>query len=266
MKFKKLIILSLLTLVVAAAGVSLGVYIGLQDNPSDNPGLVTSNGKKMSWSDLVTNKVVTLEDNVVKGVDNTKVTAMCPNETTFDLVIPEDSGITEIGFDAFNECVKLTSITIPSSVKYINTDAFYNCDNLTTVTFANNSNLTEIGYGAFTYCENLVNITIPSSVTRIDESAFIGCSSLTTINIPAGVSVIESHVFKDCVSLSNITVDGNITKIDPYAFYNCSSLTNIDSILNNVEIIKESAFVRCDGLTVVKVVVVPKKLVNIVVR
>ena len=248
MKFKKLIILSLLTLVVAAAGVSLGVYMGLQDNPNENPGLITSNGKKMSWNDLVTNKVVTLEDNVVKGVDNTKVTEMWPEETTFDLEIPEDAGITEIGFDAFNECMKLTSIKIPSSVTYINTDAFYNCDNLTTVTFANDSNLKEIGYGAFTYCEKLVNITIPSSVTRIDESAFIGCSSLMTINIPAGVSVIESHTFKDCISLSTLTIDGTITRIDAYAFYNCLSLTNIDILLTNVEVIKESAFVRCDGL------------------
>ena len=252
MKLKKIIALSSAFVLLAGTGLTIGLTIGLDEKtpPVVESGLTGSTGAKMAWSDLVTNNVVNVEDGKL-NVDNAEVEKICPNDTTFTLEIPEDAGVTKIGFDAFNECMKLTSIKIASTVTEIDTDAFYNCDNLTTVSFATGSNLTTIGYGAFTYCDKLVNIQIPSSVTRIDQSAFIGCSSLETINIPSGVSTIESHVFKDCVSLSTVIIEGTVTEIEPYAFYNCSSLTTIDNIIQDANIIQNTAFTRCDKLETV---------------
>ena len=58
-----------------------------------------------------------------------------------------------IGDNAFWNCDKLTSITIPDSVTSIGDRAFDNCDNLTSITIPDS--VTSIGDRAFDYCNNL---------------------------------------------------------------------------------------------------------------
>ena len=67
--------------------------------------------------------------------------------------------VTEIGEVAF-AASKITSITIPNSVK-------------------------KIGLGAFFYCTRLSNITIPNSVTTIGEDAFSDCYALSEVHVEA---------------------------------------------------------------------------------
>ena len=43
--------------------------------------------------------------------------------------------MTSIGTRAFNNCTRLTSITIPDSVTSIGEEAFYNCSGLESITF-----------------------------------------------------------------------------------------------------------------------------------
>ena len=61
--------------------------------------------------------------------------------------LPTDGSVTIIGFAPFENCNKLTSITIPNTV-------------------------TIIGDGAFWGCDAMTEITIPGSVTGIGLSAF----------------------------------------------------------------------------------------------
>ena len=60
------------------------------------------------------------------------------------------TGITSIGKQEFIYCEKLTSVTIPNSVK-------------------------SIGNGAFNFCYGLTSVNIPNSVTDIGGDAFYGC-------------------------------------------------------------------------------------------
>ena len=85
-------------------------------------------------------------------------------------------------YGAFDNCSKLSSITIPDSVKSIGDYTFYNCSSLTSITIPDN--VTSIGEYAFSNCSSLTSITIPDSVTSIGSSAFRGCSSLTSITLP----------------------------------------------------------------------------------
>lgn len=99
---------------------------------------------------------------------------------------------------------KLTSITIPSGVKFIGNYAFNNCRLLSSVTFEEVSQINFIGVYAFSNCTSLTSITITNSVTSIGKCAFENCESLSEITIPSGVTLIEAWAFNDCKSLSEI--------------------------------------------------------------
>ena len=109
-----------------------------------------------------------------------------------------------IGEHAFYGCSSLTSVNIPSSVKWIGSYAFYGCSSLTNINIP--SSVTEIDRGAFSGCSSLTSVNIPSSVKWIGESTFSGCSSLTSVNIPSSVTVIGGYAFSGCSGLRSIYV------------------------------------------------------------
>ena len=87
----------------------------------------------------------------------------------------------KLGDYAFSGCSGLTSLTIPSSVTWIDWSAFSGCSSLTSLTIP--SSVTSIGGSAFSGCSGLTSLTIPSSVTSIGNYAFEGCSGLTSIYV-----------------------------------------------------------------------------------
>jgi hypothetical protein len=104
------------------------------------------------------------------------------------------------GAGAFYYCIKLTSVTIPSSVTYIAPNTFLNCFSLT-------------------------NVTIPTSVISIGEGAFWSCG-LTSVAIPNGVTSIEFYAFANN-RLTSVTMPNTVTSFGDYAFGDCSGLTGV---------------------------------------
>ena len=100
-----------------------------------------------------------------------EITEYVGNSATY--VIPSEidgKRVTQIGYDAFNDCTELTSITIPDGV-------------------------TCIGNSAFSYCTSLETVTIPNSVTQIYPRAFYDCTLLKEVTIPASVTSIGNEAF-----------------------------------------------------------------------
>ena len=141
-----------------------------------------------------------------------------------------------IGYGAFENCQKLTSLTIPSNITIINEVLFQNCTNLETVTiedptkiteiqkfaFMNNqkltkqfesldfANLTKIGQGAF---QNNFKLTendlanLLKHVTRIEQDTYRNChDGIKVINIPANIEFIGSGAFADNPFVTTVTV------------------------------------------------------------
>ena len=191
-----------------------------------------------------------------------------------DLKIPnvnfDTKPVTEIKSNAFYECTKLTSVTIPDSVTSIGEHAFSDCTGLTSVTIGNS--VTSIGDYAFDGCNGLKSITIPDSVTSTGNWAFYNTawynnqpnglvyagkvaykykgtmSSNTSIVLEEGTLGIGGGAFSDCTGLTSVTIPDSVTSIGGDAFYGCTGLTSV-TIGGSVTSIGSSAFRNCTGLT-----------------
>lgn len=163
-----------------------------------------------------------------------------------------DKPITTIGYEAFQCCSSLATITIPEGVAGIGCCAFQGCHTLTSVTIPNS--VTLIDNYAFLYCTSLTSVIIPEGVKTIGLIAFSNCNALTSISIPNSVTEIRDGAFSNCPSLiefrgkfaSNdgrcLIVDGTLNSFAP------AGLTDY-TIPDNVTIIGSDAFVHCSTLT-----------------
>ncbi|MBQ5952163.1 MAG: leucine-rich repeat protein [Lachnospiraceae bacterium] len=159
--------------------------------------------------------------------------------------------ITHIGTGAFQYASKLSQISFPSNLKYIGGNAFGHCSSLTEVTIP--ATVNTIGESPFRRCKALTainvdsgntgftsvdgvlfdkqktkligyptgktgNYTCPGTVKTIGRFSFTGSTGLTGIDLPTGLTMIESYAFDDCSSLQSITIPGGVTDIQRNVF------------------------------------------------
>ena len=104
--------------------------------------------------------------------------------------IPKD--VVNIGASTFYGCDKLNTVTFApgSQLKSIGMRAFDDCDKITDITLPNT--LESIYSYAFYDCDRLNYIVLPESVKTIDPAAFGYCSSLKAIYIPKNAKMTYS--------------------------------------------------------------------------
>lgn len=144
---------------------------------------------------------------------------------------------------AFKNCSNLSSVTVPSGVKYINSQAFYGCSGMQSITLPNT--LTSIGQQALG-STGLTSCKLPNSLTSVGSYLFMGSWSLKTCNIPTGISATSTAMFASS-GISSVTIPNNIKTIGDSTFQNCSNLKSI-TIPSSVTSLGWNAFNRC-GLT-----------------
>jgi hypothetical protein len=125
--------------------------------------------------------------------------------------------VISIGQQAFDNCAKLTSVTLPGSVTSIDKLAFTGCKRLKGITVdADNASYSSVDGVLFDKNRTTLvqcpvgrtgSYTIPAGVTRIGDSAFILCTNLSSVSIGSGVTSIGSWAFAGCDRLKGITVD-----------------------------------------------------------
>lgn len=156
--------------------------------------------------------------------------------------IPE--GVTRIEHAAFGSS-KLSSVTLPDSLRYIEVYGFSRCPFLKTITVG--KNVTFLGSTAFGYSTGLESVVFENPNTVIDGSAFCGCTSLKSVTLPANLKKIETSFFSECKSLKSINIPSSVTVIESSAFSNCKSLVSVE-IPASVKKVGHGIFNGCEKL------------------
>ncbi|WP_297243740.1 leucine-rich repeat domain-containing protein [uncultured Prevotella sp.] len=130
------------------------------------------------------------------------------------LTIPE--GVEEIGSSAFHNCVSLTDIIFPSSLRKIDRSAFSGTSNLQRLEL--NEGLETIGDLAFERSGwAFKEIRIPASVTHLGEGAFYYGRELDRLEFAGEVTSIPSYCF--CLSKAKeIVWPKNLESLGEHSF------------------------------------------------
>lgn len=176
-----------------------------------------------------------------------------PIGTVGDISIPAKLGgvpVTGVDDYAFQNCAKLTGVTIPASVRMIGGYAFSGCASLASAALP--SGLLSIGNQAFEGCAKLTSAAIPAGVEQVGYRAFANCYALTDVTLPSCVDMRmvferddeKQHPclwervtllgdwesvwgFEGMTSLVSVTLPGSVREIGSYAFRNCTSLERV---------------------------------------
>jgi hypothetical protein len=166
-------------------------------------------------------------------------------------------GVTEIGYNAFRDCDRLTSVSIPDSVTIIGGGAFSDCDGLTELHIP--ASVVSINNQITFDCDQLAQITVALANPNYASSGGVlfnkdfhvlreapkALSGLYTV--PETVTFILSFAFQNCTELLSVIVSEGVTGIGSYAFNRCTNLETV-TLPTSITDIGDSAFAECGHL------------------
>lgn len=179
---------------------------------------------KLTRLDLSQTQIVVIEDSTfgLTGIKELKLPAT----------------LTDIKVQAFINTAALELLTIPSSVKNIETEAFRECG-ITTLNLPNS--ITLVGTRAFYYSPNLVEVKTygPTSTDNlsavIKEACFTGCDALTVFNIPQSIRTLEQGIIGNNQNVVHVTIPFQVTKMHFSVFGNTAIKEVIVEAINPPE-------------------------------
>ena len=136
-----------------------------------------------------------------------------------------------IGSFAFQGCRRLTSLTLPAGITWIEFSAFDGCSGLKEVRFCINDNLDTYLTKGQTPWSVLMGkqptVANPYKKVNCGIKYYINDKEITSIEIPSNVTTLSNYVFQGCSGLTSLNLPAGITKIGDGAFRGCSGLTSI---------------------------------------
>ena len=151
-------------------------------------------------------------------------------------IVEIPDGIDYISSSAFMGCLDITEITIPDSVKGMDSYSFVSCAALKTIKIG--FGVSTIPMGAFAELPNLESVVMTDNITTIDDFAFRNCKALNSLKFLTK-KYRDPITVEEKGKLFEIIVSGGSAKIEyvdymdappilasigNYAFYGCLSL------------------------------------------
>lgn len=180
-----------------------------------------------------------------------------------------------IGYYAFENCIALAAITIPTGVTFVYEGTFKNCTSLTTAVI--HSDIVYIGESAFEGCTSLLELTVPEKIEHLGDKAFYNCTGATNLNYYPTASGLEinetiaNQIFGNLGTIglgTNVVIGANVKFIPAHLFYGTAlSSPKITGIafetsagMSSVAEIGEKAFYYANNITSL---VLPEGLITI---
>lgn len=151
--------------------------------------------------------------------------------------------VTQLDNEAFRDCRKMTSITIPPSVWGVGIAAFDGCEGLKEIHISDLSAWCELSFcdvaddagdsplnyadGLYLNGELITELIVPEDVTEIGSHAFEGYEKLRSVVLHEGVEAIYKSAFLNCTNLTSINIPEAVYYIGPYAFDGTSWYDNM---------------------------------------
>lgn len=110
--------------------------------------------------------------------------------------------------DVFYSCAELEKINLSELVnlKYIGYAAFRDCGKLTSIEIPDS--VVTLGDSAFEACSAVATAIIGDGVTQIRQDTFQNCTSLNSVTLPSNIRTVEKNAFNECAALQVATYDG----------------------------------------------------------
>lgn len=208
-----------------------------------------------------TYNVVGFATNAFKGTAITAVTIEAP----ITVLGPSDNS----NSSAFEDCVNLASVTLPSTLKEIGIRTFSGCTSLSSITGLESvetikaysfngctsleqinglADLKTIGIECFRGCTALREVGGLEVLEKIDNYAFEGCTALTDIKFPETLKTINRNGFQNCTSLTRVDLPASVNSLGEYTFSDCTALTEITLHDGELKEIPRYCFRNCISL------------------
>ena len=217
------------------------VWYKFTDNSLTNEVEVTSG--TIAYEDEVTIPATVTIDGVEYNVVGIGTSALENQDKVTTVSFP--SSLKYIGKRAFYDCDYLTAVDIPASVKTVYDSGFDLCDRLATVTL--HEGLDSIGTWSFASLPALKSIVLPSTLLHIGTGALGYNNSLTSVQLPPTLTSIPESMFRDAKSLTSVTLPETVTRIGNLAFTG-AGITTLQIPANVTEMGTE-VFNGCTKLT-----------------
>lgn len=136
------------------------------------------------------------------NIDSLGIGVFYGNYKLRKVTIPD--GIRVIPYDAFNLCMELREVNLPSTLVRIDGLAFWQNTSLKSIIIPDG--VRSIGERAFEFCENLKDVNLGNGLQSIGDGAFAQIEALQKIDIPQSVTEIGSDAFGYCPNLKDVIV------------------------------------------------------------
>ncbi len=222
---------------------------------------VTEAGKSYSYRLTIGKKAATVKSvevadwtkgDIIKGVFDPMTTSA--NTANHSVYIANEGELTpeliEAAVDNGSE-LKITGVMNASDLSDLKTTLSNTTTAVTTVDLSEVTleTTTSLPQEMFKGNTTLTSVELPKGLTTINSDDFDGCTALTSVTFPEGLTTISSDAFKGCTALTSATLPESLTTIGSDAFNGCTALTTA-TLPKNLEEIGERAFKGCTSLAI----------------
>ena len=168
------------------------------------------------------------------------------NSKLTSIVIPDN--VSSVGYDAFDYCYDIVSVTTNSNADFSNSSLKVTKDGIKYDILSKNTasvsgcsaGLTDVVIGSSFIAGNtfsvnkissyafsnsaITSVIIPNTITNIDYNAFSSCNSLTSVILPNSLTTIGYNAFYECSNIDVLIVPNSVTSIGNNAFKNVKAI------------------------------------------